>query len=308
MLVASLEEIEFAAKKSNMRAIAVYGDDFNRFISDKDGLTELDMFVENSAYGEYPVLKNGSNFYWERSRIPLRLNHKAYQSPLPKVDRFVVVRESTGFLSHKPKYCEGSVALNSIIADMEPAYVDQTMRIPRLGGEIECKFRFFDSHPSCSFYLNTAIEIIDDFGLETSFPEIKLREAPYCPDLATKFSKLIAPTLFFSSPFLVQDLAANPSRNSGRYREFVNASAPIQKHIIIIGDSHSFSGLSPAFSFFFKRVSYYWASRASRYGGLKDEIMKAVSEADFSIEEISERFFIRNFGTMPPGHTDPERL
>lgn len=306
MIISSVDEACIAARNSNQTAMAAYGTAFAELAQDPQRLSDNDLFALDTQLGAIPLLKNGRNYYWQRACHQLGFRQNGFfEAGLP-IDRFLVIREGAGFLPEFEAFKPAKTALDSMILEMEGEFQETKFRAPALGGPVESHLRYFDSHPSVAYYLSIVVQIINDFGLDASIPEIEVGDRIYKGDLATRFSEVQVPSLFVASPFVTKDVDPDQAQNTGRVREFTNPRALNQQHLVLIGDSHSYTGISAICSYFFAKVSYFWASRASNYGGLRDDIQTAIDSADLVIEESSERFFIRNFGRLPEGIKDPE--
>lgn len=306
MHISSLQEARDIGYQSNILAMQSYGLEFIKLKDQSNGLIDADLFSLSTELGDIPLLRNGANFYWDRATQPLGFRQVGFmQAGLP-VDRYLVIREGAGFFPNNSDLSPARVGLDSIISELNAEFKETQFRAPELGGSVESEFRFFDSHQNLAFFLMLAVDLIEDLGLDATIPAIPTIERTYAGDLATRFSQSNTSGVFWGNPFIVEDTAADPSKNTGRYRRFINKQARNKQHLVLIGDSHSYGNLSVLLSHFFGEVSYFWASRASRYGGQLDEIKATMQKADITIEESSERFFIRNFGKLPEGIIDPE--
>ena len=294
--ISSIEEAAEIGAKNNISAISVYGAEFDEIARSEEKLLALDLMALKSELGVVPLLRNGNCNYSGLAQEKMEFRHVGFKQIGIDVDRFLIIRESAGLASKTSDRDEFLIALNSMQQDMHKSMGSDFFVIPELTGEIETHLRFFDSHPNIPFYIEAAVGVLKYLGLDNDIPEIRLSARGYTGDLAKRFSDDLAEAYFFDSPFLTQDLAPDPDRNTGRVREFFNASAGNDVHLLLIGDSHSYSGFATVFSFFLKRVSFFWASRASKYGGLAEEVRSIAEKADVTIEEQSERFFLRNFG------------
>ncbi|WP_420860191.1 hypothetical protein [Marivivens marinus] len=306
MWISSIEEAAELALKGNEAAMTTYGPDFGALANDPAALEDLDLLSLQTQLGPIPLLKNGANNYWDRAHEARAFRAAGFKMLGVDVDRFLVIRETAGFAATRPEFSALNTALVSMADGMNTAAADGFFMIPDLGGPFETHLRFFDSHPNITFYLQTALHLLEGLGLDVTIPDLKIHQRDYAGDLAARFGSAAAPTCFFQSPFLESEIAADPGRNTGRTRTFENPAAANDVHLVLIGDSHGYSGLSGLLSFFVRRLTYFWASRASKYGGLADQLHTTIRTADFVIEESAERFFLRNFSKPASNVTGAE--
>lgn len=295
--IASAEDAMAAMRYSNDLAFNAYGEAFRVVAADPERLMSCDLLAHETPLGPIPLLRNGENSYLDRACTPLGFNEADFSSLGINVDRFLIIREGAGFAMEDGKsYPDVNTALQSMMSYMSPGFRNDTLMIPRLSGPLYSHYRLFDSHPGLTFYYNVVRSLVASLGLNEQHNPISLRVGNYKCDLAVRFCDTDNTGIFIQNTKMTSEEVADPSQNRGRYRVFENMDAPNKEHILIIGDSHSFTGLSLILSYFFRKVSFVWASRANRYGGAAELIDREKANASITIEEISERFFLRNFG------------
>ncbi|QOW24160.1 hypothetical protein [Lysobacter sp. H23M47] len=274
---------------SNALASAIYATEFSQSLARID---ELDLLRVDLPNGEsVPLLKNGANGYFDISRTGRRFVEESYARGVGNTSAYLVIPETP---------CLASDRLHGLARDCGTALQSLTNLIPDdiviasvAGMSFESYARYYDSHLSIPSYWTICLELLRRLRLSDKLEALECTFRMYQGDLASKFSALSSPSLFVFNRHLSSEKLC--ISNSGRNRIFVNDDAPNKAHLLLIGDSHSYSAMSQIMSHYFSRVTFFWGTRANGYGDAADEIADFYSRADFVIEEISERFFLRNF-------------
>jgi hypothetical protein len=286
------------SRLSNALATAAYGLPFLDLCEgDPARLADLDLrYVDAGGY-YLPVLENGSNHYATRSSQRLALDEVIHSGIA--CDMMLIVPENRRIL-------EGSrdgVGLASAIdlgsrAGSAPI-IDAAGRLRRAADPVDL-VRAYDSHPSHAFYFLCASEILSFLGYSPSTYCVEYELADYRHDLASRFSDVMAKCLVVSAKHHSEDFSDTSTRNTGHHHLYVNRDAPIDKSVLLIGDSHSYSGLAPLLSYMFREVRFIWASRRDEYAPFERDIAGYAQAADHVIEEAAERFFLNNFCSVVP--------
>ena len=154
--------------------------------------------------------------------------------------------------------------------------------------------RHYDSHLSVYAYFMLAravlIRLLGSLGAPFS---IELEPRRYVGDLAQRFSDRRIVGHFISEKYLVNEMLM-PSGNRGIVKSYSNVDAPVRKRLLLLGDSHSYSAMAPACSYYFSEVSFIWANKVDSYSPREALVEELWAAADFVVEESAERFFIAN--------------
>lgn len=288
--VASLPDAIQLATASNAFAAAIYGARFKAICEDGAALTDLDMLAIQVADVRIPVLRSGANKYYELSSKPASFNSEAFLRVGLTPDCHLIVPEPAGLAGDfLPGGWDPTVAIRSC----DLTAIDG-LHVATLGNlSLAASMRFFDSHWSVPFYWQLCIGLIASRGFRCDLDAFHCFFRPYKGDLASRFSEESSFSMFVSNRFFHSETPG--TMQSGKRRIFINPNAPNRQHLLLVGDSHSYSSMSHIFSHYFEKVTFFWANRANRYGAVGEQIETVAREADFFIEETSERFFLRNF-------------
>ena len=287
------ERIWRISRYSNDQAHATYGFDFLRlFEENPNSLIDLDLLSAEASGRLYPVLFHGSNSYDDLSKKSLRLSKSVERGV--DVDLMMVVPEPIRLIQRgvnklglASALIDRSEARSLPIVDAETIVPDRADR-----GDL---VRAYDSHPSTGTYFFCMDYILKILGHGNLSYHIPFNNGYYKCDLAERFSQKETNCVFAGWQHHTEDLSAKEARNTGLHQIFHNKDAPLKAKILLIGDSHSYSALAPMMSNAVEHVRFIWASRRDNYAPFNQKMNEYAQEADFVIEEVSERFFLRNF-------------
>ncbi len=287
-------ELGFLCDASNAFARHAYQSEFEAVSADPDGLGALDLFIARIDGLDAPLLRNGTNRYFDVSSSTRKFSTIKFRPSLPNPDAYVIIPEAPHLLAEAlGDTWNATLALESIAHDL-PAGPAWTIPHRCFDSTPSRSLRLFDSHPSLHFYWLLCTGLLRDHGWATENTRIEVQFRPYKCDLAARFSSQEAISLFPSAKHFTSEIAGDAQR--GRKRVFVNPAATNDATLLLVGDSHCYSAISQIMSFFFSRVIFFWASRGSNWGDNRSEIIEmATNSADFFIEEASERFFLTNY-------------
>ena len=287
-------ELGFLCDASNAFSRHSYQSHFEAAIAVPKGLDALDLFLTHIDGFRTPLLRNGTNRYFDVSSSPRKFSTTKFRSTLPYPNAYVIVPEAPHLLAASlGEAWNAKLALNSVIHSLPQ---DTTWTIPYgcFDASSSRSLRLFDSHPSLHFYWLLCLGLLRDHGWAIGDSRIEVQFRPYKCDLASRFTNQETVSLFPSAKHFKSETAGDAQR--GRKRIFQNPSAVNDATLLLVGDSHCYSAISQIMSFFFSRVVFFWASRGSNWGGSRDEIIEiATRSADLFIEEASERFFLTNY-------------
>lgn len=284
------------AWRSNIWARAIYGGAFRSLAAQAPELDRLDLDAVRLHGLWVPLLRSGSNGYQALNRARHRLTDAvAPPAELSDLPLFVipenarVLRRVLG-RGWSPEPLARTFAPGALRhAGIYPC--DEILPDAR---DVGLCLRQFDSHLSVYAYRRILTAIGRVLGIEMPEDTDVIYEARRATlDLAGRFSDRICISFFPSGRHFVS--ADETTGNRGMLMRYENAAAPLDGRLLIIGDSHSYSGLAPLASFFFRQVDFYWGSRHDGFGDRSAEVMDLIARSRWVIEEVSERFFLRNF-------------
>jgi len=255
------------SQKSNTIACIHYAREFR----DKKN-TEDDLVYAHIANTKVPVLLNGSCNFFINSSKSMNLLTYDWQS-----------RNATNSI------------MEFISADVD-SNIYFALDVISDDNSFSDYVRIFDSHHSIYFYELMLKECLVRLGIDVSDDELifqyEMRE--YLPDLASRFTTNTCDSAFPTEKYLVTEEKPENSLR-GLWRQFKNSNSLLDKKLLLIGDSHSYSCLSPMFSLIFSQVDFIWANANNDYGSQNELVKKLSLSHDYIIEECTERFFLINF-------------
>lgn len=284
---------------SNFWAEVAYAEDFHKIRHGGENIeAKYDLTWASGCGAKLPVLVNGSNNYFRYSSRPISLAIPPPPDLARPLDLFVIIPEIARIMSGTLTISWQNCALSSIKNELSPEmatslyFAEHSLRT--LHNPVMMA-RAFDSHLSVLGYLLIAQGILSRLlgSVPTITPVIEVRR--YTCDLAKRFSIKETWSAFFADKHLTKE-NIGPG-NTGITRIYTNDNPVIRAKLVIIGDSHSYSSLAQLFSFVFQQVVFAWSTRHSQYKPAYDFVFKQSMDADFVIEEVAERFFLRNFST-----------
>lgn len=281
------------SQHGNALALAHYGPAFQALLDGDPGkLDALDIRVASLEGATISLINQGSNNYSTRAQKPQKLN--AFIEPQIPVDALLVVPEALQFVAPVPRnlgvasalrYRRDVQALN-IIYPIDRLH----RRKPRLRS-----MRAFESHHSLGTYCELALDVLRQLNIGPFETEVLFAPRDYSFDIGGRFYTAPVTAFFPCDTHIFSENMPEDQRNTGIDRTYKNASAPIKASLLLIGDSHSYSALCQILSCVFAQVRFIWATRRNQYAPFSDLISPLAEEADFIVEEISERFFLANF-------------
>jgi len=290
-----MSQAKFLSKKSNTIACIHYAREFR----DKKN-AENDLVYAQINNTKVPVLLNGScNFFINSSKSMnldnsfknnLQLNNRLYVV----VPEIATILESFLTFDWQSRNATNSI-MESISGDID-SNIYFALDVISDEKSYQDYVRIFDSHHSIYFYELMLIECMARLGIDISSNELdfqyEMRE--YLPDLASRFTNTTCESAFPTEKYLVKEERSENSLR-GLWRQFKNSNSLLDEKLLLIGDSHSYSCLSPMFSLVFSQVDFIWANANDNYG-TQNELVKRLSKShDYIIEECTERFFLFNF-------------
>ena len=287
-------QLGFLCDASNAFSRHSYQSSFEAASKDPDNFGALDLFSTRIEGFQTPLLRNGTNKYFDVSSSPRKFSVAKFRPALPCPNAYVIIPEAPHYLAAMlGDAWNPRIALESVARNL-PAGPRWTIPYGCFEPTSSRSLRLFDSHPSLHFYWLLCMELLRDHGWATSNIPIEVQFRPYKCDLASRFTSQETISLFPSARHFKSESAGDAQR--GRKRVFQNPTAANDATLLLVGDSHCYSAISQIMSFFFSEVVFFWASRGSNWGGNRDEIIEiANNSADFFIEEASERFFLVNY-------------
>ncbi|MGH8062962.1 MAG: hypothetical protein ACREO7_13215 [Pseudoxanthomonas sp.] len=291
------DTLDHLCAASNAFARAAYQRAFDDICAEQFLLSQLDLCSVLVEGNNCPILKSGSNKYYEISSNPVVFDDARFVATGLIPDCYIVIPEAARLASPLlEREWNASCAIDSIRPALARQQLDWVHIEDVHGIAVASALRAFDSHPSISFYWRLCKSLLIAHGWSVGIDGLDVAFRRYKCDLAARFSEVETSSLFVSSKYFRSESPGDTQR--GKFRIFENEGAPNQATLLLVGDSHSYSAISQILSHYFKRVLFYWADRASNYGARHDEIAQHAQEADFFIEECSERFFLRNFSAL----------
>lgn len=287
-------ELGFLCDASNAFSRHSYQSSFEAASTDPESFVALDLFSTCIEGFRTPLLRNGTNKYFDVSSSPRKFSATKFRPTLPCPNAYVIIPEAPHLLAATlGDTWNPRVALESVVHDL-PSGPSWTIPYDCFDPASSRSLRLFDSHPSLHFYWLLCMGLLRDHGWAKSDTPVEVQFRPYKCDLASRFTSLETTSLFPSARHFKSESAMDAQR--GRKRVFQNPSAANDATLLLVGDSHCYSAISQIMSFFFSEVVFFWASRGSNWGDNRDEITEiATNSADFFVEEASERFFLTNF-------------
>nr|WP_128083371.1 hypothetical protein [Methylobacterium sp. B34] len=281
------------SRYSNDQAHATYGFEFMRMCEDcPESLNGIDLLSAEISGRSYPMLFNGNNNYSELSSKKLKLS-KSVEGGVA-ADLMIVIPEPIRLMRRGANRNGLTSALSNHLASTTLPIIDAESVVPNRIDRSEL-VRAYDSHPSIGTYffcMDYILRLMESGKLSYSIP---FNNGSYRCDLAERFSQEETKCIFPAWQHHIEDLSQKNTSNTGMHHIFYNEKAPLRACILLIGDSHSYSALAPMLSNAVKKVRFIWASRRDNYGPFSLTIKDYAREADFVVEEVSERFFLRNF-------------
>jgi len=281
------------AINSNMHAAIAYNQDFDSL----EDYAQMDLAMADADCLKLPVLLNGSNQYATISENhSFKLDNAKFKNILDKDSLFIVIPETGNILEKLiTEQIEYGNAVNAAMNSNEHNILFAHELFNQFSNKSDL-LRIYDSHLSVFAYEQVVKASLARLGVDTSVLDVDYEYRDYIPDLASRLSSKIVPSVFPSEKHLVnEDLYDDKLR--GIWRSFSNKNARVNKTLLLVGDSHSYSCMAQMFAHVFTRVEFFWESRANEYGARKAQIEDVVNEADFVIEESAERFFLNNYGS-----------
>ena len=287
------ERIWRISRYSNDQAHATYGFEFMRICEENPYLLiGMDLLLNEISGRFYPTLFNGSNSYNILSKRALRLLQSVEEGIA--VDVMMVIPEPIRLIQRGMNEMGITSALRNRPISITLPIIDAETIVPDRNdcGDL---IRAYDSHPSTGTYFSCMEYILKILGHDDLSYTIPFNNGLYRCDLAERFSQKETNCVFAGWQYHTKDLSQNDARNTGLHHIFHNENAPLKANVLLIGDSHSYSALAPMLSNAVENIRFLWASRRDNYAPFNQEMRKYVQEADFIIEEVSERFFLKNF-------------
>lgn len=282
-----------ASARSNKASFEAYEAAFRQaLVSTPDMAARFDVMVVDVEGHSLPALKEGSNEYCTRAQKPLRVTDNL--APLFPVDLFLIVPETISVL----KPWSARTGLRSALERQGLVLcfnlLDAGLRFRALRPRLDM-VKVFETHHSVNTYVEIALEALRHLGIEKFETQIAFREHSSRYDIGSRFRDVQAIGVFPEDTHFLRENLPLEAQNSGIDRTYFNAGAPIKASLLLMGDSHCYSALSQILSCVFETVRFVWATRFDQYGIFNSAIEQWAHEADFVIEELSERFFLANF-------------
>lgn|GEM_PF-2923519 len=281
------------SERGNTLALAHYGPAFRALLDGDPGtLDGLDIRVASLEGATIPLINQGSNNYSSRAQKSQKLN--GFIKPQIPVDGVLVVPEALQFIAPVP--CNLGVA--SALRNKRNAQARNIIypidrlhrRKPRLRS-----VRAFESHHSLGTYCELTLDVLRALKVGPFEAEVLFAPRDYAFDIGSRFYPAPVTAFFPCDTHIFSENMPEDQRNTGIDRTYKNANAPIKASLLLIGDSHSYSALCQILSCVFEQVRFIWATRRNQYAPFSDLIFPLAKQADFVVEEISERFFLANF-------------
>jgi hypothetical protein len=281
------------SERGNALALAHYGPSFQSFVEgDPAKLEALDIRVETVEGAKLPLINQGSNNYSTRAGLPQKLN--AFIEPQIPVDAFLVVPEALQFVAPVSGDLGVASALRNNKATNALNIIYPWERLKRRKPRLR-SVRAFESHHSLGTYCELALDVLRQLNIGPFEAEVLFAPRDYSFDIGGRFLDAPVTAYFPCDTHIFSENTPEDQRNTGIDRTYKNANAPIKASLLLIGDSHSYSALCQILSCVFAQVRFIWATRRNQYAPFSDLIAPLAEEADFVVEEISERFFLANF-------------
>jgi hypothetical protein len=147
---------------------------------------------------------------------------------------------------------------------------------------------FYDSHLT-NYGSILAFEALTlRLGLNFNLDLINWHPRTFKPDLLNKFLDVELTVPWVAEGNLVDEFPAEPGRNRGLIRQYscTNEFA-IKKKCLIVGDSHSYSGIAAIASNFFAELTFVWENPLKLDNLFLEPLL---ANSDYVIYELSERF------------------
>ena len=291
----SSSDLEHLCFISNELSRNAYGRSFEKIRSTSAALARLDLDLVDLDDVSLPVLRNGSNEYANLAKQPLILNAESLVSGQININLLAIVPEPASLVARLGGGALGyDTAITSALNLSSADDYKLLYALPQRGasGAISPLLRVMDSHLSCFAYAQIAKQILESLGINPVDIVPRTAFRSYVCDLASRFSVAETWALFFCEDYLVSE--DKGQLNRGTVRRFENLEAPHNISVLLIGDSHCYSAISQLLSFMVREVIFIWASRKSDYGERREEIVSFAQSCDFTVESMSERFFLYN--------------
>jgi hypothetical protein len=178
-------------------------------------------------------------------------------------------------------------ALNDLIATNGDLVVQLGNKLNSDFASLNLSFQY-DSHLTNlgSLYLFQAIA--EKWKLQLDLNAIQWAPRIFKPDLVNKFVSIAINVPWITDNNLCREVTGDPRKNRGLLRIYRNSTPSVNSICVIFGDSHSYSGFAPIASQIFKEVRFYWGSASNLEPHF---LLELISDADFILEELSERFY-----------------
>lgn len=147
----------------------------------------------------------------------------------------------------------------------------------------------YDSHLTNYGSILIFIALCKRLGLVIDLCNLDWDLRTFKPDLLNKYLDVELQIPWVRESALVEEILPKPGRNRGLIRRYkAEGENIIPSKCLIVGDSHSYSGLAAIAGNYFSEVIFAWDNPFTIDAGLFSELSDQVN---YTIYEISERFF-----------------